>query len=69
MIELSGVPSAAVDNLRVNCAKVGNPVTGAANLAAWTVKVDGVEAPRVAVKLYDGFLRASVVNGTYIIFR
>ena len=69
VIELSGVPQAAVDNLRVNCAKVGNPVTGAANLAAWTVKVDGVEAPRVAVNLYDGFLRASVVNGTYIIFR
>ena len=53
----------------MNCAKVGDPVTGTTNLSNWTVKVDGVEAPRVAVNLYDGFLRASVVNGTYIIFR
>jgi len=69
VIEISGVPSAAVDNLRVNCAKVGNPVTGDANLSGWTVKVDGVVVPRVAVAMSGGFLKVSAINGTYIIFR
>ena len=69
VIEVSGVPPAAVDNLRVNCAKVGNPVTGDANLSGWTVKVDGVVVPRAAVSLNGGFLRVSAINGTYIIFR
>ena len=69
VIEVSGVPAEAVDNLRVNCAKVGNPVTGVENLSGWTVKVDGVVVPRAAVSLNGGFLRVSVINGTYIIFR
>ena len=69
VIEISGVPAGAVDNLRMNCAKVGEPVTGTANLANWVVKVDGVTLPRVAVSLYNGFLKVSAVNGTYILFR
>ena len=69
MIEISGVPPEAVDNLRVNCAKVGDVVTGTANLANWTVKVDGATVPRVIVSLYNGFLKVSAVNGTYILFR
>ena len=69
VIEISGVAPEAVDNLRVNCAKVGNPVTGTANLANWTVKVNGAEVPRIAVNVYEGFLRASAVKGTYILFR
>ena len=54
---------------RVSCAKVGDPVTGAANLSGWTVKVDGVEVPHVAVSLYEGVLKASAMKGTCIIFR
>ena len=69
VIEISGVPAGAVDNLRMNCAKVGDPVTGTANLANWTVKVDGATVPRVMVSLYNGFLKVSAVNGTYILFR
>jgi len=69
VLEISGVPAEAVDNLRVNCAKVGNPVTGVENLSGWTVKVDGVVVPRVAVNVSGGFLKASAINGTYIIFR
>ena len=69
VIEISGVAPEAVDNLRVNCAKVGNPVTGTANLANWTVKVNGATVPRVTVNVYEGFLRASAVKGTYILFR
>ena len=69
VIEISGVPAEAVDNLRVTCARIGNPVTGAANLAGWTVKVDGVQVPGVAVCLREGFLKASVLKGTCILFR
>ena len=69
VIEITGVPPEAIDNLRVNCAKVGDPVTGAANLANWVVKVDGATVPRVMVSLYNGFLKVSAVNGTYILFR
>lgn len=69
VIEITGVPPEAIDNLRVNCAKVGDPVTGAENLAGWTVKVDGVQVPGVAVFLREGFLKASVLKGTCILFR
>jgi hypothetical protein len=69
VIEISGVPPESVDNLRVICAKVGNPVTGDANLSGWTVKVDGLVVPRAAISLSGGFLRVSAINGTYIIFR
>jgi hypothetical protein len=53
----------------VNCAKVGNPVTGAANLSGWKVKVNGVEVPRVALSMHDGFLRASAIKGFCLIVR
>ena len=69
VIEISGVSPEAVDNLRVTCAKIGNPVTGSENLAGWTVTVDGVQVPGVAVFLRDGFLKASVLKGTCVIFR
>jgi hypothetical protein len=69
VIEIPGVAPESVDNLRMNCAKIGDPVTGAANLANWTVKVNGAEVPRIAVNVYEGFLRASAVKGTYILFR
>ena len=69
MIEITGVPPEAVDNLRVDCAKVGNPVTGAENLANWTVKADGVQVPGVTVHMREGVLRASVLKGTCILFR
>ena len=69
VIELSGVLPENVKNLRVNCAKVGDPVTGAANLSNWKVKVDGVENPNLAVRMHGGFLRASFVKGLRIIYR
>ena len=68
VIELSGVDPAAIKNLRVVCAKVGDPVTGAANLSGWTVKIDGVEQPRVAVRVHGGFLKASVTKGICVSF-
>ena len=69
VIEITGVPAEAIDNLRVTCAKVGGSVTGTANLAGWIVKVDGVQVPGVAVFLREGFLKASVLKGTCILFR
>ena len=69
VIEITGVPPEAIDNLRVNCAKVGDPVTGAENLANWTVKADGVQVPGVTVHMREGVLRASVLKGTCILFR
>ena len=69
VIELSGVLPENVENLRVNCAKVGDLVTGAANLSNWKVKVDGVENPNLAVRMHGGFLRASFVKGLRIIYR
>ena len=69
VIEIAGVPPEAIDNLRVNCAKVGNPVTGTENLSGWTVTVDGVQVPGVAIFLRDGFLKAAVLKGTCILFR
>lgn len=69
VIEISGVAPEAVDNLRVNCAKVGDPVTGTANLSSWTVKVDGVEVPHVTLSMHNGFLRAGVKKGFRLIFR
>lgn len=69
VIEISGVPPEAVDNLRVTCAKIGNPVAGSENLAGWTVTVDGVQVPGVAIFLRDGFLKAAVLKGTCILFR
>ena len=65
----SEVTPEAIDNLRVNCAKVGDPVTGAENLANWTVKADGVQVPGVTVHMREGVLRASVLKGTCILFR
>lgn len=69
VIEIAGVPPEAIDNLRVNCAKVGAPVTGAENLSNWTVKADGVMVPGILVHLREGVLRASVLKGTCILFR
>jgi hypothetical protein len=50
-------------------AKIGNPVAGSENLAGWTVTVDGVQVPGVAIFLRDGFLKAAVLKGTCILFR
>ena len=69
VIELSGVLPEDVKNLCVNCAKVGNPVTGDANLSGWKVKVDGEEISRAAVRLRGGFLMASTMKGFCIIFK
>ena len=69
VIELSGVLPEDVKELCVNCAKVGNPVTGDANLSGWKVKVDGEEISRAAVRLHGGFLSVSAVKGLCIICR
>ena len=69
VIELSGVAPAAIENLKVNCAKVGNPVTGRENLSNWKVKVNGVENPDLAVRIHGGFLKALVLKGMCIIYR
>ncbi len=50
-----GCAADLVENLRVVCAKVGDSVTGAANLLDWTVKVDGVVVSHVAVNVCNGF--------------
>ena len=67
VIELSGV--AVSENMRVNCVKVGDPVTGTANLSSWKVKVDGEEIPRLAVCVRGDYLVARVMKGTIIICR
>jgi hypothetical protein len=67
VIELSGV--AVSENMRVNCVKVGDPVTGTANLSSWKVKVDGEEIPRLAVRVRGDYLVAGVMKGFSIIYK
>ena len=69
VVEISGVASAAIENLRVNCAKVGGSVTGIANLSDWKVKVDGVEISKFAVRMSGDYLVARVMKGTIITCR
>ena len=69
VVEISGVSAAELKTMQVNCAKVGNPVTGGENLSSWMVKVNGVEVPRVALSMHDGFLRASAIKGFFLIVR
>ncbi|HRR34307.1 MAG TPA: hypothetical protein P5026_09430 [Kiritimatiellia bacterium] len=69
MIEVTGVPQTDVENLQLKCAKITGPVTGAANLANWTVKVDGVVRPNIAVRLSDDFLKAAVARGLFFVIQ
>lgn len=68
-IEIANVPQADVENLKVNCAKITGTPSGTANLANWTVKVNGAACPRAVVRMNNGFLKAAVVKGTFIVFR
>ena len=49
--------------------KVGDPVTGTANLSSWKVKVDGEEIPRLAVRVRGDYLVARVMKGFCIIYK
>ncbi|MBQ3314980.1 MAG: hypothetical protein IJG70_03360 [Kiritimatiellae bacterium] len=69
VVELSGVQAAALDTQQVVCAKIGDPVTGAENLAKWKVKAGGDELRRVVVRIRGGDLMAYAATGTLIIYR
>ena len=61
--------AAALDTQQVVCAKIGDPVTGAENLAKWKVKAGGDELRRVVVRIRGGDLMAYAATGTLIIYR
>ena len=56
-------------NVGVLGTKITGAVTGAANLADWTVKVDGEAVPLAAVRISNGVLKAAVVKGTMFLVR
>lgn len=69
VVEISGVPTEDIENLKVGCARIIGAVTGAANLRSWTVKVNGAEMPSASVRFSGGILKASIMKGTVIVVR
>ena len=68
-VELNGVASESIDNLKVKCAKITGTVTGAANLANWKVKVNGAESPDLVVRASGGYLKVMTPKGLFFIVR